>query len=188
MTIDDARAALTDAKPLHALAGAGDLLVAQIRTFATAQRAAVDSVRVDPFELTGRAVSTATTLGGAVVSLPGRAQTMTRATVDRAGSTYESLAERGETVVGRIRRQQATKEVAAQAATTVRSAKATRTTATKAAKSTVNRAKATATTARTSTKATTTRAKATQTSARKTTSAAAKATKSAAKKVGTKSA
>ena len=58
-----------------------------------------------------------------------------------ASDAYDDLVKRGRTLVGRIRRQQSTKDAVAAAETTVTKAKTTRTQATKAAKKTTTAAK-----------------------------------------------
>jgi heparin binding hemagglutinin HbhA len=199
-TVGGARAAITDPKPLHALAGAGDLLVARIRTLADSGRR---SIRFDPAEVPARANSVMVTVKDAIAELPDRAQGLASETAFRANEAYDDLARRGTTLVRRVRRQQATQDLEDQVRNTTRSAKATRTSASKAATATTARAKATATTATKAVKATTTAAKATATTARKTAattaarakatttsgqksaSAAVKATKKATAKVGT---
>jgi hypothetical protein len=99
--------------------------------------------------------------------------------VATAGETYSELVRRGETLIGRIRRQQSVRETTASAETTVAKAKTTRTQATTAAKKSAATANETArkSPAKSS-------AKATATSAQKTSTDAAQATTDAAAKVG----
>ena len=99
--------------------------------------------------------------------------------VASAVETYDELVRRGETVVGRIRQQPATREAAAAAETTKAKAKTTRTQATRTAKKSASTAKKTArkSPAKSS-------AKATATSAKKTASSTVEATTDAASKVG----
>lgn len=94
------------------------------------------------------------------------------------GETYGDLVKRGETLVGRIRRQQSTQEAVAAAETTVAKAKTTRT---QAAAARTTTAKKTAAKKRTAAKSS---AKATRTSAKKTVSAGSRALADAAAKVG----
>ncbi len=112
-------------------------------------------------------------------TLPVRFQKLVDEQVTGAMETYDELVRRGETLVGRIRRQPATQQAAASAQTTTAKAKTTRTQATKTAKKTSSTAKKTArkSPAKSSAKATTT-------SAKKTASKTAQATTAAAKKVG----
>ena len=72
------------------------------------------------------------------VAVPAKVQKAIDANVEAATDTYGDLVKRGESLVGRIRRQQSTKDTAAAAETTVTKAKTTKTQATKAAKKTVS--------------------------------------------------
>lgn len=95
--------------------------------------------------------------------------------------TYAELAQRGEDLVARIRKQEATKATVASAKTTSAKAKTTKTQGTKAAKSTAKKATSTA---KKSSGPARSSAKATGTSARKTASNATKAVADGASKVG----
>ena len=197
---------ITRSKPFYVVAGAGDLAVKTVRQVP----ARISAARIERKDVQ-KAVST---LQAETVALPAKAQTAAVGAVvdvaDRADAVYTELLTRGRKVVGRIRRQQATKDLKRDAATTVRRTKAASTTAKKGAADTATAAKATRTTARkaaasgtrsaatanrTSAKRTTTTArkraastrtatKSATTSARKTTRSAAKATKAGAAKVG----
>jgi len=213
---------ITRSKPFYVVAGAGDLAVKTIREVPAqiaAGRAvavkvgredlpkAVSDFRAEAVTLPARAQAT-------VTALPTKAQTaVVDAAVevaDRTDAVYGDLLTRGRTLVGRIRRQQATKDLQRDAGTTVRRTKAAKTTATKGASDTASAAKGTRTTAKKSAKkatrnaasstrtsakrtattarkraaATRTATKSATTSARKTTSSAARATKAGAAKVG----
>jgi len=111
--------------------------------------------------------------------LPVRLQKLVDEQVAGAVETYDELVRRGETLVGRIRRQPATQEANAAAATTAAKAKTTRTQATKTAQKSASTAKKTARKSPASSSA-----KATATSAKKTAGSAAAATTDAASKVG----
>ena len=116
------------------------------------------------------------------LAIPTRLQKLVDEQVATAGDTYADLVKRGESLVGRIRRQQSTQATVSSAKTTSAKAKTTRTQATKtasAAKKSASRttAKAKKSPARSS-------AKATRTSATKTASNAVKAVGDAAAKVG----
>jgi heparin binding hemagglutinin HbhA len=197
---------ITRSKPFYVVAGAGDLAVKTVRQVP----ARISAVRIEPKDVR----SAVSTLQAETVALPAKAQTAAvEAAVevaDRADAVYTELLSRGRTVVGRIRRQQATQDLKRDAATTARrtkaasttakkgaadtatAAKATRTTARKAAASgtrsakTANRtsAKRTTTTARKRASSTATAARSASTSARKTAQSAAKATTAGAAKVG----
>ena len=118
-------------------------------------------------------------------TVPARVQKALDANVSTAsktvGATYGDLVKRGESLVGRIRRQQSTQDTVAAAETTVAKAKTTRTQATTAAKKSATAAKKASATKRT---AATSSAKATRTSAKKTVSAGSRALADAAKKMG----
>lgn len=149
--------------PLYAVVGAGDLVVKRIRTTAAA-------VEADPKVLR---------------SLPDRAQSAALDALDQAATVYGELVKRGETLVTRVRSQQATLDTVAQAHSTAAQAKGTATTARRQAPSGAGATRTTAKrTANKATKATSTRAKATRTSATKTARSAGKAASDAAGKVG----
>lgn len=123
-------------------------------------------------------------------NLPARLQKRVEEQVALAATTYDELVKRGETLVGRIRRQSSTQAAASSAQTTVAKAKTTRTQAKKtgstarrtASSQTRKTAQKTAQQARQSPARSS--AKATATSAKKTASQAARAVSDAAQKVG----
>jgi len=161
-----------DSKPVYAVAGVGDLAVEKLREL-SARLSALSSVRVEPKDVqeqVGTLQKDARARLGhvqeAVRELPEQAQSVVGLLVATANDLYGDLAERGENVVGRIRRQNATGNLKDQALSTVRRAKATKTTATKGATSTKRAAKGTVT------------------SATKTAEAAGKAASDAADKIG----
>jgi ElaB/YqjD/DUF883 family membrane-anchored ribosome-binding protein len=121
-----------------------------------------------------------------VQTFPTRLQKLVDEQFATAGDTYAELVKRGETLVGRIRGQQSTRDAAASATTTVTKAKTTRTQASKTASSSARTAKKTAKKSATTAKKSAARssAKATRTSATKTVSSATKAATDAAGKVG----
>src|SRR6187401_1278910 len=96
-TVDDARSALADPKPLHAMAGAGDLLVERLRLAAIAERKAFRELLA----------STADNLRGAIVGFPEQAQDAVATGAAKASHTYDDLADRGSELVRRISRQRA---------------------------------------------------------------------------------
>jgi ElaB/YqjD/DUF883 family membrane-anchored ribosome-binding protein len=122
------------------------------------------------------------------MDLPARLQKLLDENVSTAGDTYADLVERGERLVGRIRRQQSSKATTSSARTTVAKAKTTNTQATKAAKSSTATAKKTA--RKTARKATAKKsparssAKATTTAAKKTASNAATGAAQGTEKIG----
>jgi heparin binding hemagglutinin HbhA len=165
----------SSARPLYAIAGAGDLAVAKLRELSddvTNRIAALDQEALQArlakrqAEFSERFAADARTLSAKLRELPAFAQAGLTTALGQAEETYDELAGRGQRLVTRIRHQQATEDLVAQAKTTVTKAKATRTTARK-----------TADTASRSLKATTT-------SARKTARSASKAAGDAATKLG----
>lgn len=114
MTLANEVKKLRDTKAFYAAAGAGDLAVEKLREVPDRLQRVQGRLegirRVDPKDLSGlsnRAVAYAGTLG------------------QRATETYEELANRGRTVVNRVRGQEATQELEAEARTTVRRARTT---------------------------------------------------------------
>lgn len=114
--------------------------------------------------------------------LPVRLQKLVDDQVATAGSTFDGLAKRGETLVVRIRRQPSTTATTESAKTTTAKAKTTRTQATKTA--TTAKKSATRTTKKAAKSPARSGAKATATAAKKTASNAAQATTDAAQKLG----
>lgn len=116
---------------------------------------------------------------------PAKVQTVLNENVATATSAYDDLVKRGETLVSRIRKQEATKATKASAKTTTSKAKTTSTQAKKATKSTAKKTTSTAkkTAAKKAAPAKSS-AKATATAAKKTATSAAQATTDGAAKVG----
>jgi len=176
------------AKPLYAGVGATDLAVEYVREYVADVQKRVTKVQKDVqtrfagvqknvkgFEFEPKAVreQTVTVVNSRVSELRSDAkaqvekvQTLVNENVATVTDTYGDLAKRGETLVARIRKQEATKATTASAKTTAAKAKTTRTQAKK------------------TTKKASSSAKATRTSAKKTASNAAKATTTGASKVG----
>jgi hypothetical protein len=187
-------------KAFHAGVGVTDLAVEVVRDYAAeAQKrfaAAQKSVTTfDPKAARKQAAKDAKARRTAIekrvadlraeaATVPTRVQKTIDANVATATDTYGDLVKRGEVLLGRIRRQQSTKDAVAAAETTIAKAKTTRTQTTKAsqsAKKSAAAAKRTAAKKRTPAKAS---AKATRTSAKKTVSAGSRALADAAAKVG----
>jgi heparin binding hemagglutinin HbhA len=116
------------------------------------------------------------------LAIPTRLQKLVDEQVATAGDTYEELVKRGESLVGRIRRQQSTKATVASAKTTSAKAKTTRTQASKTASTAKKSASRTTAKARKSPARSS--AKATRTSAEKTAVNTAHAVTDAAAKIG----
>jgi hypothetical protein len=171
-------------RPFFAAVGTVDVAVAAARGGFSEAQTRLSKVDFEPRALAvqSRGVVTARVeeLQKEAKAIPSRAQKLVNDYVADLGDTvedlnkqYVELAQRGRTLVNRIRGQQATQDLKSSARTTKSTAKRTTTQTKKAA----GTARKTASTAKSS-------AKATGTSAKKTTSAATKATKSAAAKTG----
>ena len=165
------------AKPLYAGVGATDLAVEYVREYVAdvQKRFAGVQKNVKGFDFEPKALreQTVTTVNSRVSELRSDAlaqvekvQTRVNENVATVTDTYGDLAKRGETLVARIRKQEATQAAAASAETTTAKAKTTTTQAKKTVKKSAGSAKAT------------------RTSAKKTASNAAKATSDGASKVG----
>ena len=121
---------------------------------------------------------------------PGKVQKLVDDNVSQATDTYAGLVKRGETLVGRVRRQQSTQATAASAKTTVAKAKTTTTQAKKAVDAETTATKRTATARKNAAKTTAKKAPARKAPAKATTTAqsSAKATATAAKKTASNAA
>lgn len=112
---------LTDAKPFYAVAGCGDLAVQKLREMPDrlhgVQGRLQDLVNTDRGELQQRALTYADYLG------------------TKATSTYDDLAQRGRSVVERVRGQETSRELEARAKAMSRQTKAAVTSARKTAAS-----------------------------------------------------
>ena len=142
-----------DARPLYAVVGVTDLTVEKAREAAVVAEARATKARADfdklvadlaPAKVQDRALAAF----AQVQELPTVAADQTRTNVEKVVAGYEDLALRGKKLVERIRNQQATKDLVAQAETTVSQAKGAVTTARKAAADVERSTKATVTTAR----------------------------------------
>lgn len=179
---------------LYAGAGVADVAVEYVRgtvadvqnRFASYQKDAKSKVSGVQKQVSGFEIDAVIAdLQAEAKALPNRVQSLVDENVATINDTYSDLAQRGEVLVARIRKQESTKATARSARTTSAKAKATRTSATKTAKSTTSSAKTsakkTADTAKASAKKT---ADTAQTSAKKTADTAQKrasTTKSTAK-------
>lgn len=145
---------VTESKPFHVVAGAGDLAVEKLREAQTR----LGTFKVEPAEIRERLQSGAVVAREGVQDLPAQAQTLASTAAARAvgvygevatkaTEAYDELAKRGKSVVGRVRRQKATQDLKSDAQKTATRVKATRTTAKKSAESTKRSAKATTTSA-----------------------------------------
>jgi len=166
-------------KAFHAGVGVTDLAVEAVRDYAAGTQKRVVEVRKSLVDFEPRAFGTQAvkTVNGQVLAVPARVQQVVDTNVNVATEAYADLVKRGQTLVGRIRRQKSTQDTVAAAETTVAKAKTTRTQAAKASTAT----KKTAAKKRTAAKSS---AKATRTSAKKTVSAGSRALADAAQKIG----
>lgn len=140
--VADIRKTVTDTTPVYAAVGVTDLAVEKVRE-ARVRAAAVRS-ELDVDALQARAAKVADT----AQHVPVRALTLTLELASKAQESYDELADRGEKLVTRIRNQKATKDLLAQANSTVALGKGAVTTLRKAAVDTERAAKATLTTGR----------------------------------------
>lgn len=131
--IDDVRK--TNQTTFYAAVGVLDLAVEEARE--AQLRAAKVRADLHPTQIPSR-----------VAALPGKTVDAVITLANAAGDTYEDLAERGEKLVDRIRNQKATKDLVAQAESTVALGKGAVTTARKAVDEVERSAKATLTTTR----------------------------------------
>jgi hypothetical protein len=191
-------------KPVLAGVGVTDLAVEVVRDYTAGAQKRIASLQksvstIEPKALRTQAAKDAKARRAAIeklvaqlqaqlqseaVAVPAKVQKAIDINVEAATDTYGDLVKRGESLVGRIRRQQSTQDTVAAAETTVTKAKTTRTQATKAAKKTTTAAKKTTTAAKKRTATPRSSAKATATSAKKTVSAGSRALTDAAAKVG----
>jgi len=194
-------------RPFYASVGVTDLAVEVVRDYvADVQtkvrgyqkdvRKNVSGLELKPTALRDQAASVVSTRVDAISkdakAVNAKVQTVVDDNVAALTGTYVDLVKRGESLVGRIRRQKSTQETAESAATTVAKAKTTRTQATKSARSTASQAKKA--TAKQAKKATTTvkksstaprsSARSSVTAAKKTASSGTRAVTDAAAKVG----
>ena len=165
-TRKDLETKLIDSTPLLAFVGAGDLAVEKLRIVGSELNARAAGLNARATDLGTRAskLDAATVRAEAksriddvqaealaapqqIRALPGKAQAVLGDYIAGALTTYGELAVRGQTLVGRIRSQQATQDLQHQAKATASQAKATSTTAKKSASRTKSAAKAAGTAA-----------------------------------------
>ncbi|MGZ4654623.1 hypothetical protein [Oryzihumus sp.] len=181
--VADLRKTVTDTTPVYAVVGATDLAVEKVREART--RAAALRAELGDFDVTavqGKAVETAQ-------HVPALALNRTLEIAGKAQESYDTLAERGQKLVTRIRGQRATQDLLAQAGNTLALGKGAVTTIRNAATDTERAVKATLTTGRReateAAETVKTSAKATGTTTRTAAKKATKATKPAAKRATT---
>ena len=187
--VNDIRKTVTDTTPVYAAVGVTDLAVEMVRDAGVRAAAAradfgvrAAAARADfhVSSLQDQAVKRAEKVAEQAQHIPAIALNQTLEAATRAHTTYAELAVRGEKLVNRIRNQKATKDLFAQAGSTVSLGKGAVTTVRKAAVDTGRAAKSTLTTAAPRTSATRTSVKRTATVAKKSTASAKRATKAVA--------
>jgi hypothetical protein len=174
-TRKDIEKALGDKSPLLVLAGVSDLAAERVRAARAELAARAESF--DAQALRDQAQARIAALPALAHDLPAKAEDAVTVVVSSALDAYGDLNERGRTLVSRVRGQQATSDLADQAATTAAKAKAASTTAKKSTR-------ASAASAKKSASRTKTAGKSAATSAKKTAKAAKKAADDGVSKLG----
>jgi heparin binding hemagglutinin HbhA len=144
--VNDIRKNLTDTTPVYAAVGATDLALERLREART--RAAAVHLDLDVKVIQDRAFERFEKVTEHVQQIPTQVRSQTAEATDWAHDTYTSLAVRGEKLVKRIRNQQSTKDLVAQAGNTVSLGKGAVSTVRKAASHTQRAAKVTLATGR----------------------------------------
>lgn len=164
-------------RAFYAGVGANDLAVEVVRDFVATAQKSVTQIDLDPKTLREQAVTVVTARRKAI-------EARVAELLNDNTAAYGDLVSRGQSLVGRIRKQESTVATTTSAKTTVAKAKSTKTQATKTA--TARKASAKKVTPATKKKATATKssAKATATAATKTATNAVDAVVDAAQKVG----
>jgi len=144
--LNDFRKTVTDTTPVYAAVGATDLAVEKVRD--ARERAAAARAGFQISALQDKAVKRAELVTQQVQNIPTKALNQSLEAAGKAHETYAELAVRGEKLVKRIRNQKATKDLFAQAGTTVSFGKGAVTTVRQAAVDTQRAAKSTLTTGR----------------------------------------
>jgi heparin binding hemagglutinin HbhA len=129
--VKDIRNSLTDTTPVYAAVGATDLAVERLREART--RAAAVRLDLDVKVIQDRAVKRFEKATEQAQQIPAQVRSQSHEAADKARQTYSGLAVRGEKLVKRIRNQKSTKDLFAQAGSTVSIGKGAVTTVRKAA-------------------------------------------------------
>jgi tartrate dehydratase beta subunit/fumarate hydratase class I family protein len=148
--VKDIRKTFTDTTPVYAAVGVTDLAVERLRDVrarATTRAAAV-RVDLDITTMQDRAVKRFEKVTEQAQQIPVQFRSQTIEAAGKARVTYSGLAVRGEKLVKRIRNQKSTKDLIAQAGSTVSLGKGAVTTVRKAAQDTQRAAKVTLATGR----------------------------------------
>lgn len=134
-------------KPVFAYVGVTDLAVEKVRVAVAdvSKRVAVVQ-KTDAKKIRAAIEARVNELQGEALAYPAKVQSLVDGNVTAATTAYSDLIKRGESLVGRIRRQQSTKATVKAADTTVAKAKTTVTQAKEAAEASVDAADRTAAT------------------------------------------
>ena len=144
--VKDIRKTVTDTTPVFAAVGVTDLAVEIVRDAGV--RAAAVRADFDVTALQNKAIKRAEQVADQAQHIPGLALNQTLEVAGKAQQTYSDLAVRGHKLVTRLRTQKSTKDLFAQAGSTLSLGKGAVTTVRKAAVDTQRVAKATLTTGR----------------------------------------
>jgi tartrate dehydratase beta subunit/fumarate hydratase class I family protein len=148
--VKDVRKTVTNTTPVYAAVGVTDLAVERLRgaRARATTRAAKVRVELDITTMQDRAVKRYEKVSEQAQQIPAQFRGQTVEAADKARETYSGLAVRGEKLVKRIRNQKSTKDLFAQAGSTVALGKGAVTTVRKAAHDTQRAAIDTLTTGR----------------------------------------
>jgi len=152
--VADIRKNVIDTTPVFAAVGLTDLAVEKVREARTRATARTSALRaelaadLDPAVIQTRAQSRVLGVAEQAQELPALALNRSLELAGKAQESYETVAARGEKLVKRVRTQKATKDLIAQAETTVALGKGAVTTVRKSATDIQRSAKATLTTGR----------------------------------------
>jgi hypothetical protein len=144
--VADITKTVTESTPVYAAVGATDLAVEKVRDARV--RAAAARAELTADKIQARVAKRATEVTEQAQHMPVLALNRSLEMASKAVDGYESLAARGESLVKRVRSQKATKDLVAQAETTIALGKGAVTTVRKAATDLERSAKATLTTGR----------------------------------------
>ena len=144
--VKDIRKTVTDTKPVFAAVGVTDLAVEKVREARARALAARADLNVSAMQ--DKAIKRAEKLAEQAQHVPALTLNQTLEVAGKAQETYAELAVRGHKLVSRIRNQKSTKDLLAQAGSTVSLGKGAITTVRKAAVDAERVAKATLTTGR----------------------------------------
>jgi heparin binding hemagglutinin HbhA len=132
--VKDIRKTVTDTTPVYAAVGVTDLAVERLRDART--RAAAVRKDLDVSAMQDRAVKRFEKVPEQVLQIPAQVRSQTVEVAGKARETYTGLAVRGEKLVKRVRSQKSTKDLFAQAGSTVSLGKGAVTTVRKVARDT----------------------------------------------------